>query len=344
MACVADNIKADVKLTMESKACDTWANLEATAETVLRSRMQPNLQIINLVKKTLDNQLALETSSRDIFDSKNQATIKAEYDAKEAQTSVEVASSSIATTGKRLLAIVYPIFSTTKTILSRTFLGKVFSIDVITSCSYIVNNITNLVSSSNQISCTGQVTLKYGSAVKNVPVFSFVKNITNWTQASTISGGWGVSFSITLPPPVSIISVNLYVGYSYNFALSAYLLFVSPNNVTAGCYVNGTVSGYGSAGLRVLTLEGGVYISGTIAKILAEPTITGLVSMIPKKYQGTAMIKVTVYPIILTWGFYYRYKKVFGGWTGNIPISSWTIVQVYVPTIPVYSLAFTLYF
>lgn len=168
--------------------------------------------------------------------------------------------------------------------------------------------------------------------------------MANWTLPSTLSGGWGASINIALPPPVSFISVNLYIGYNYNFALSAYLRFFSPNNVTAGCTVNGTVTAIGSAGLRLLVIEGGVYISGTIARALAEPSLSGLIVSSPNRLVGTAMIRVTIYPLNFSWGFYYRYWRFWGGWTGHIPITTWNIAQVAIPTIPVYSVSFTIYF
>lgn len=163
----------------------------------------------------------------------------------------------------------------------------------------------------------------------------------NWSKSYNINGSYGASIYVPLPPPVSFLGLNF--AFNINFGVSVNL-YAKTSNKIVNCVFNfevgadvGTQVGVdASAAVRAVAIEGGVYIGGTLVSLSTDPKLAIALNLLTK----IATPKITWYFYInafqFEWGFFYRYWRLFKGWTGKKIIAKWTISNGITQTYLVY--------
>ncbi len=164
---------------------------------------------------------------------------------------------------------------------------------------------------------------------KTKTLFSFTKQIgANWTWGQNWGGNWTFSFSVPLPPPVSFITINFYVTVGYTINLNLYssvqqwwypLIHEVKAVASTSLWVNA------AATVKVVAVEGGVFIAGTIVKVSTDPTCTLYYYLQPQHKFIIFWIKWywEILAFQFEWGFKWRYW--FFGWKPWQIIAKWTI-------------------
>lgn len=186
--------------------------------------------------------------------------------------------------------------------------------------------------SDHKIQCTG--TLKYdlfGNS-KSVTIFNFIKSVSfAWNQNYQYKGKWGFTVYIPLPPPVSFLGINFAFEISYviDINLSANNYPGPPYKIVVGAVATTSVNTDASAALRVVVIEGGVFITGTLVKLKTDPTLALSYYWVNKKITILAQWFFEINAFQYDWGFFYRTWGLFSGWSGKKIIAKWTIKGLY---------------
>lgn len=102
--------------------------------------------------------------------------------------------------------------------------------------------------------------------MKNVDIFNYLRQVDiNWVKTYNLSGSYGASIYIPLPPPVSFLGINFAFNVNYNINVVIYTKG-TPNVVNCiytfevGANVATKVDASASAAVRAIAIEGGVFI------------------------------------------------------------------------------------
>lgn len=171
-------------------------------------------------------------------------------------------------------------------------------------------------------------------------MFQRTQNVNiNWSWSKTISGTWSFNFYIPLPPPVSFIGINF--GFSATFSVTVGLGIngsSAPSVYTCVFTANvGTaIDVDASAALRVVVIEGGVYIGGTLVSVNTDPKLTLIYKygLTPKKLQVLFDWKFHIRAFQFSFGFFWRYWYPFR-WSDRKIIKSWVISNGITKTYPI---------
>ena len=160
-------------------------------------------------------------------------------------------------------------------------------------------------------------------------VFTKSQNINfNWSYENTISGKWGFSINIPLPPPVSFMSINFGFDAYYFVDIKLGAHGVVPNiqmyYLTVFADVGSAVNVDASAALRVLIVEGGVFIGGTLVSVRTNPKLMFAYNYAQKKVSVIVDWKFYLRAFSFKWGFFVRYFS-WTGWSNKIIIKEWPI-------------------
>lgn len=101
----------------------------------------------------------------------------------------------------------------------------------------------------------------------------------------TYTGGWAFKIWIGLPKPVQSIGFNFYinVGYKIRLSLNAKNTNINPYTIQVKAEADATVDTDSSAGLRLVVLEGGVFIKGRLVHVKTDPTASAKYYFSPTK-------------------------------------------------------------
>ena len=198
--------------------------------------------------------------------------------------------------------------------------GKTIKVSILVVAKLIDNQV---------LSITGTIRLEFFGKTKDIVVFSRQQNVNfNWSYSHTFSGTWSFNIYIPLPPPVSFIGINFgfSVGYSIPISLSAtgsatdkYYLSSFLANVGASIGVDA------SAAIRVIVVEGGVFIKGTLVSVRTDPKLVLTYYYSAKKLNVTLSWYFYFRPFAFTWGFFWRYWRLFRGWSDRKIFAQWVI-------------------
>jgi hypothetical protein len=153
---------------------------------------------------------------------------------------------------------------------SKTILGKSFKVSVEVKC-YL-----KVYPNVHQVQCTGKMKYELFSKTKTITIFNFVKSVGyNWSYSKQFKGNWGFSVYIPLPPPVSFIGINFSfnIGYVIDLNLNSKNYGGYPYKIEFKAIASTAVTTDASAAIRVIVIEGGVFISGTLVKLKTDPTL-----------------------------------------------------------------------
>lgn len=113
--------------------------------------------------------------------------------------------------------------------------------------------------------------------IKVVPIFNPKKSVIFSRNYSTsFSGNWGFTVSVPLPSPVSMITIkfSFNVAYLINLNLNAYTSGLNPYVFKVVTQATTQVATDSKASVRLVVIEGGIFIKGTLAKVGTNPTPT----------------------------------------------------------------------
>lgn len=85
-----------------------------------------------------------------------------------------------------------------------------------------------------------------------------------------------------------------------------------------------------SAALRVVAIEGGVFIQGTLVSVRTDPKVILKFTTIPntpKTLLATVDWKFYLRAFSFKWGFFWRYWRLFKGWSSKKIIAEYTITN-----------------
>lgn len=298
----------------------------------LEKKADPDFALIEEVLKLLESDPTTKTFSKEEFDKLIASDFEAEIQGKARDSTVEPT-----TQVKRSLQTVYPIYSKTLNLISQNVLGKTLTVQLSITCSLKASG--GSTNPNNTLTCSANIVLVYAGITKNIPVYSFTKQLKNWSQSASFGGQWGIGIVIPLPPPVSFIQIALSfkIGYGLSIGVSAVLV---ANNFTASSWVNTSVTASAEAGIRVGIAEGGVYLGGTIVSIRTEPTLTLL--LLFNKINGSAVWKLKLNAFSFNWGLYYKWCYFFGCGSRKT-LTSWIVTQGVSSTYTIFSKSFIIW-
>ena len=166
-------------------------------------------------------------------------------------------------------------------IINRSIFGKTFEADFEVKCYVLV------YPSDHYIQCIGTFNYQLFGKVKSVPVFNFKKSVSfSWKWSKQYNGDWSFSVAIPLPPPVSFITITFSFKVSYVIDVKIDIVGGTGVNtyiVKANTLATTQVNTDASAGVRLVVIEGGLYISGTLLNAGTDPKVT-LSYYFKKKY------------------------------------------------------------
>jgi hypothetical protein len=156
-------------------------------------------------------------------------------------------------------------------------------------------------------------------SLKSVPVFNFKKSVSSsWNWSKQYKGDWSFSLAIPLPPPVSFITINLRFKVSYVIDIKIDIIGgsgINPYIVKANALATTRVDTDASAALKVVAIEGGVFMSGTLLNAGTDPKFTLSYYFKAKYINIFAQWYFWVNAFKYNWGFYYRNWSLWSGWS-----------------------------
>lgn len=158
-----------------------------------------------------------------------------------------------------------------------------------------------------------------------------MKDITfSWSKAYDLNGDWSFSVYVPLPPPVSFLGINFKFGVGYKIHVDLYLkgspkIEACVYTFQAGANAETGVTVDASAAVRAIAIEGGVFISGELVKISTDPNISVSLNIQTKSISTKITWYFYLKAFYMEWGFFYRYWRLFKGWTGRKIIKKWPI-------------------
>lgn len=319
--------------TVKFEGSNEKTNVIVNTRLNLAKKVDPDQALIEEVQKILESDPSTKTFTREELDKLISSDFEAEIKGKARDSTVEPTSPV-----KRSLQTIYPIYSKILNLISQNVLGKTLTVKLSITCSLkaFASNSTN---PNNTVTCSASIILTYAGITKNIPVYSFTKQIKNWSQSASFGGQWGIGIVIPLPPPVSFIQIALSfkIGYGLGIGVSAVLV---ANKFTASSFVNTSVSASAEAGIRVGIAEAGVYLGGTIVSIRTEPTLSLILNF--SKISGSAVWKLKLNAFSFNWGLYYKWCYFFGCGSKKT-ITSWTVTQGVSSTYTIFSKSFVIW-
>ena len=184
--------------------------------------------------------------------------------------------------------------------------GKTIKVSILVVAKLIGNQV---------LSITGTIRLEFFGKTKDIVVFSRQQNVNfSWCYSHTFSGTWSFNIYIPLPPPVSFIGINFgfSVGYSIpislsvtGFATDKYYQSTFLANVGAGIDVDA------SAAIRVI--------------VRTDPKLVLTYNYSTQKLNVILSWYFYFRPFAFTWGFFWRYWRLFRGWSDRKIIAQWVI-------------------
>ena len=217
----------------------------------------------------------------------------------------------------------------TKILYSKIILGRRVEVKIFAKCDLIIS--TSPV--KHEVECRAQLIYKIFGPTRTKTIYHFRKQVAlNWNWNRNYSGQWTVNFGIGLPPPVAFISINFHIRVNY------YIYLHLEGKVTKYWYpfiyrtkavITTGLNTYASATLRVLAVEGGGYISGTLVRVRTDPTAT-LYYYFQPAHKFIIVLVCWYFEILafqFEWGFKWRYW--FFGWKPWKIIAKWNINGIY---------------
>jgi hypothetical protein len=160
-----------------------------------------------------------------------------------------------------------------KILLAQTILGQRFDVRLYVYCDLLI-----YANYNNQVRCYGVVKYTIFNKNKQITVFDYTKSVwSGWSYYNRLAGSWAFNIYIPLPPPVSFIGINFYISIGYFIDLNLYATTQNfannPYIFKTGAAVSTGITTDSRASLRVIAIEGGVYIRGTLAQLRSDPYI-----------------------------------------------------------------------
>lgn len=185
----------------------------------------------------------------------------------------------------------------------------------------------------HQVKCTGKIIYSLFGQTKIVTIFNFKKSVVfSWNWIKQYNGQWSFNLWIGLPSPVNFIGISLKfkINYVIDLQLNANTVFgFNPYTFKVAALATTQVNTAAEAALRLLVIEGGVFMNGVLLKVGTDPALSLYYYFSQKKLK----IITTWYFWILTfqykWGFFYRYWKFWSGWSSKKIIKQWNIKGYY---------------
>lgn len=189
------------------------------------------------------------------------------------------------------------------------------------------------LSFDHQVQCTGKMIYILFGKSKTLSLFNFRKSVSfNWSWNKQYKGDWGFNVWIGLPKPVNFIGISFSfkVSYVINLSLNADTFpGINPYKFKVKALATTQVDTNAKASLKVVAIIGGVFIRGTLVKAGTDPTITLSYYFAKQEIKIQALWYFWIYAFQYKWGFFYRYWRLFKGWTGEKIIKQWTIKGIY---------------
>lgn len=166
----------------------------------------------------------------------------------------------------------YTIYNYKKVLFSQSIFGKTFSTDVEVKCYILV------YPNDHEIQCIGTFNYQLFGNTKSISIFNFRKSIKfSWTWTNTYTGTWNFNVWIGLPAPVNFIGLNFKFDVKYIIVVGIVINTASTTNaytVTALCQASTKVDTDASAALKVIAIEGGVFLTGNLLSAGTDPKMT----------------------------------------------------------------------
>ncbi len=189
--------------------------------------------------------------------------------------------------------------------------------------------------SDHQIQCIGTFNYQLFGKVKSITIFKFKKSVVfSWSWSNQYKGNWGFNVWVGLPSPFNFIGLNFSFNVSYVIDISISInagSSVTPYVVKCNALATTKVNTDASAGVKVIAIEGGVFISGTLVNAGTDPkfTLTYYFQAKPRYLNINAQWYFWLNAFNYKWGFYYKTWSFWSGWSGRKIIKQWTINGVY---------------
>lgn len=220
----------------------------------------------------------------------------------------------------------YTVYNHRRTLFSQTIFGRTFMAAFDLQCYMLV------YSNDQKLQCTGTFVYELFGNQRTIPVFNFIRSVSySWSWSNQYRGNWGFNVYISLPPPVSFIgftfrfNVNYVIDVNVNFNAGG----ANPYQVTVNCLATTRVDTDASAGVRVVAIEGGAFITGTLVNAGTDPRVALTYYFNQRYINVMARWDFWVNAFRYNWGFYYRTYSFWSGWSSRRVINQWTINGVY---------------
>lgn len=103
-----------------------------------------------------------------------------------------------------------------------------------------------------------------------------------------------------------------------------------------GANVGTEVGVEASAAVRLIAIEGGAFIGGTLVNLSTDPKMILAFNLQTKVVTPKITWYFYVKAFKFEWGFFYRYWTLFSGWSGKKIIAKWPISNGIMQTYLVY--------
>ena len=87
----------------------------------------------------------------------------------------------------------------------------------------------------------------------------------------------------------------------------------------------GKVTTDSSAGLKLVVVEGGVFIEGTLFRGKTDPQVTAIYKFAQQQIELKLKWWAELWTFEAYWGFYWRRWRLFKGWPGKMIIKKWKL-------------------
>lgn len=154
----------------------------------------------------------------------------------------------------------------------------------------------------------------------------------SWNWSKQYKGSWKFSVGIGLPKPVDFIGITFNFKVSYLIDLSLKVTTskgINPYQVRVGAVVLTKLDTDAKAAVKVIAIQGGVFIKGTLVKVATDPTFTLAYYFPAKQIKVYARWYFWLYAFQYKWGFFYKYWTFWKGWSKEKIIKQWTIKHVF---------------
>ena len=130
-------------------------------------------------------------------------------------------------------------------------------------------------------------------------------------------------------PKILGFKFNIKINYEILINLSSKVKDFNPFTVEVQAIANAKATTDSSAAIRVLFIEGGVFIKGTLVRAKTDPKVTAIFDFPKQKISLKVVWYAELYAFEADWGFFYRRWRIRKGWTGRKIIKKWEIDSIY---------------